>query len=88
MAGLHRVPQGSGHTLHAPHIEAAVRPFSVSFFSPAYLNVLHFQAGYPWARILAQTPGGALRVARSHHSRGRHFRLLDLPPCGSRPTVA
>ncbi len=88
MAGPHLVPQGSGHTRHAPHIEAAVRPFYVSFFSPAYPNVLHFQAGYRWARILAQTPGGALRVARYHHGRGRQFRLLDSLPFGNRPTVA
>jgi hypothetical protein len=76
---LPRVPQSSGHTMHAPHIEPPARPFSVAFHAPAYVNVLWFTAGTRWVRVLAETPEGALRIARSHHFRGSDFRLIDPP---------
>ena len=69
------VPQACGHRLVAPHIETPEREFRVSWFAPLYVNALTFKAGRRWARVLAQTSAGALRVAQYHHSRGSNFRI-------------
>ena len=76
---LHRVPQTSGQTISASHIEAPDRPFAVEYFAPAHINVLFFEAGLRRIRVLAQTPPGALRIAQYHHYRGRDFRLIQGP---------
>jgi hypothetical protein len=36
----------------------AERKFFVAWDAPAYMNVLSFEAGRRWARILAETRGG------------------------------
>ena len=74
---LHHVPQPSGGTLSAPHIEAPARPFAVESFAPATVNVLWFDAGWRRLRVLAETPGGALKIARYHHFRGRDHRIVE-----------
>jgi len=78
---IHHATQRSGHTIHARHIESPTREFFVSWYSPAYLNVLLFDPGTRWARVLAQTTQGALRIAQYHHFSGRDFTIL-----GARPT--
>ena len=72
---MNAVFQRSGHRLSADHIERPQREFRVSWFAPSYVNVLTFAAGRRWARVFAQTPEGALRVAHYHHRRGCDFRI-------------
>lgn len=74
-----RVPQSSGHTIHASHIEAPKTPFCVQFDARAYGNVLLFEAGKRWVRALAETAEGALKVARYHYRRGSNFQLVGNP---------
>ncbi len=74
---LHHVPQPPGGTLSAPHIEAPARPFTIAYFASAYLNVLWFEAGWRRVRVLAETPAGAVRIARYHHFRGRDHRIVS-----------
>jgi hypothetical protein len=81
--GMITVPQGSGHTLYSAHIEEPKEEFFVAFNAPPYANVLRFEAGRRWARILAETGEGAVRVARYHHFRGTNFELLPGRPNGS-----
>ncbi len=73
------VPQPPGGTISAPHIEAATHPFLVDYFAAAYVNVLHFDAGWRRVRVLAETPEGALRIACYHHYRGRDHHLVEPP---------
>jgi hypothetical protein len=46
------VPQHSGHTIFSRHIEEPAREFFVAWDAPAYVNVLRFEAGRRWARVL------------------------------------
>lgn len=78
MSQLHRVPQTSGNLIQAPHIEPPAQEFRVRFFSPGYVNVLRFEDGWRWVRVLAITAEGALRVANYHYFRGSHFHLDPL----------
>lgn len=71
------VPQSCGHRLEAAHIEPPAREFLIAWEAPGYINVMRFRPGTRWARVYAQTPDGALLVARYHHSRGSGHRLLD-----------
>ncbi len=82
---LHHVPQPPGGTLSAPHIEAPTRPFEVEYFASAYVNVLWFDAGWRRVRVLAETPAGAVRIARYHHFRGRDHRIV--PPAAEPPAA-
>jgi len=79
------VLQVSGHTLFAHHIEEPKREFFVVFDAPAYTNVLHFEAGRRWVRILAETAEGAIRIARYHHFSGCNFELLPARPYDLKP---
>jgi len=81
------VPQSSGHTMFASHIEAPAKPFLVAFDSPAYVNVLHFAATRRRVRVLAETPDGALRIARYHYSRGTSFALEGPAEHGGSPSA-
>lgn len=73
--------QTSGHTIHAGHIEAPQKSFFVQWDAEAYNNVLRFAPGKRWARVLAETPEGALMIAEFHYgSRGKNFELLSEPP--------
>ena len=78
------VPQSSGHTVFASHIEAPAKPFLVAFNSPAYVNVLHFAPTRRRVRVLAETPNGALCIARYHYSRGAGFALKAPKNTGDR----
>jgi hypothetical protein len=49
----------------------------VSFDSLPYFNLLHFEGGRRWARVLAETDAGALKVARYHHYNGSNLELLE-----------
>lgn len=69
--------------LHARHIEAPRRLFWVRFYHRA-----HRPDGWPWlmpardalAAVLAETPAGALAIARYHHGLfGSGFRLERRP---------
>jgi hypothetical protein len=77
---MNKVPKKSGHTLYSTHIEEPKKEFFVAFDTPAYINVLFFEAGRRWARVLAETAEGAVRVARYHHFSGSNFELLDGRP--------
>lgn len=68
--------QPSGYQLRAEHIERAVNEFKVAWESPAYRNELHFAACTRWARVMAETPAGAIRIAKYHHYRGSGHRLM------------
>ena|GEM_PF-2585881 len=74
------VLQVSGHTLFSSHIEGPKKELFVAFDAPAYTNVLRFDAGRRWVRILAETPEGALQIARYHHFSGCNFELLTGRP--------
>lgn len=78
--GSHAPPRPAALRVHDPRpAHRAARPFCVAFQAPASVNVLWFTAGTRWVRVLAETPEGALRIARSHHVRGSDFRLIDPP---------
>jgi len=79
------VPQSSGHTIYSAHIEEPINEFFVAFDAPAYTNILRFEAGKRWARILAETPEGAVRIARYHHFSGNNFELLPGRPNDLKP---
>lgn len=74
------VPQHSGHTIFSRHIEDPAREFFVAWDAPAYVNILRFEAGRRWARVLAETEEGALEVARYHYFSGDNFVLLPGRP--------
>ncbi|MCI0338617.1 MAG: hypothetical protein L0226_13655 [Acidobacteria bacterium] len=74
------VPQASGHTIFSAHIEELKIEFFIAFNAPAYVNVLRFEAGRRWARVLAETPEGALAIARYHHYTASNFELLSEHP--------
>jgi hypothetical protein len=59
-----RVPQSSGHTIHAPHIEPPARPFSVAFHAPASVNVLWYTALRACLRERHQPPPARCRTRR------------------------
>jgi len=71
----------SGHTIHAGRIEQPLRPFEVQWHTPArrvHCNDgqgLQYSAGVRWARVLAETEAGSLRVARYHYPSGKAFEL-------------
>ncbi|MCI0389864.1 MAG: hypothetical protein MOB07_14035 [Acidobacteria bacterium] len=75
-----RVPQSSGHTIYSAHIEEPKREFYVAFDAPPYVNVLLFEGGPRWVRVLAETPEGAVQVARYHYYTGDNFELLPRRP--------
>ncbi len=78
---MYDTTQDSGHTLHAGHIEAPRRPFFVQWDAESYHNVLHFAPGKRWARVLAETAEGAVKIATYHHgSRGKNFERILVPP--------
>ena len=72
------VPQGSGHTIWSRHIEEPKQRFAVEFDSIGYVNVLHFADTHRRVTVLAETPEGALAIARYHYGlRGSNFALVD-----------
>lgn len=77
---MYDTKQSSGHTLRAEHIENAIEPFYVSWYSPPYVNVLRFEGGRRWAKVMAETPEGALHIAQYHHFSGEGFMLLESQP--------
>jgi hypothetical protein len=73
---------GSGHTLRAPHIETPERTFYVKWDSPMMPTAeagIMWEAAKRWARVLCQTPGGALEIARYHHYMGINHQLMLTP---------
>lgn len=65
----------TGHSLSAPHIEPPARRFYVAFVANA-------EGGgfvYRWASVSAQTPGGALRIARVSHPECAGFHIIGSP---------
>jgi hypothetical protein len=71
------VPQMLGHTIFSTHIEEPYREFLLTFSAPAYVNILRFEAGRRWVRVLAETSEGALAIARYHHYTASNFELLN-----------
>jgi hypothetical protein len=74
------VPQTSGHTIFSAHIEEPHKEFFIAFNATAYVNVLCFEVSRRWARVLAETPEGALAIARYHHYTASNFELLSGRP--------
>lgn len=73
----------SGHTLRAPHIEEPVDTFFVEWDSPTIptaVDGLIWSSGKRWAKVMAKTPRGAIKVARYHHYSGTNHKLLDKEP--------
>lgn len=68
-----RVP--TGHSISAPQIEAPVRRFYVAFEAAAEGGGFVCR----WASVSAQTPGGALRIARITHPDCSGFRIVGTP---------
>lgn len=60
----------------ATHIERNKKVFLVQFHRPAYTNVFYNPATTVIKRIGAETPEGAVKVARYHWANGRNFVLL------------
>ena len=72
-----RVPQSSGHTIFATHIEQPRKRFVVEFDSLGYVNILRFADTRRRVFVLADTNDGALAIARYHHGlRGSNFTLV------------
>ena len=73
------LPQSQGHTIWSRHIEEPRKRFTVEFNSAGYFNVLFFANTHRRVYVLAETPEGALAIARYHHGfRGSNFTLIDL----------
>jgi hypothetical protein len=77
----HLTTFSSGHTIYSSHIERPLRAFEVQWNAPA-LRVhcndghgLEYAAAVRWARVLAETEAGALRIAQYHYSNGDGFEL-------------
>ena len=72
------VPQGQGHTIWSRHIEEPRQRFAIEFDSMGYVNVLRFADTRRRVFVLAETPEGALAIARYHHGfRGSNFALAE-----------
>lgn len=78
-----RIPQSSGGVIHRTDIEKPITSFCVQWFSPAYDNVLRFADTVRTQIVLAETPEGALAIARYHHYRGTNFELVPLDETAS-----
>ncbi len=75
------VPQGSGHTIWNHHIEEPKERFVIELDSAGYGNVLHFADTHRRVFVLAETPEGALAIARYHHGiRGSNFAVARSTP--------
>ena len=75
---IYNIPQPSGHTIWSRHIEQPKKRFIVEFDSAGYFNVLHFANTHRRVFVLAETPEGALEIARYHHEfRGSNFTLIE-----------
>ena len=71
------VPQSSGHTIFARHIEQPRTRFVVAFDSLGYINVIRSADTRLRVVVLAETPEGALAIAEYHHGlRGSNFTLM------------
>ena len=74
----YNVPQASGHTICGRHIEKPCKRFIAESDSAGYTNILRFTDTHRWLNVLAETPEGALAIARYHHGlRGSNFALVD-----------
>ena len=72
-----RVPQSQHHTIWSGHIEQPKKRFIVEFDSAGYVNVLYFADTHRRVFVLAETPEGALAIARYHHGfRGANSELI------------
>ena len=77
MANAIEVPQSSGHTIWASHIEEPRLRFAVEFDSAGYFNVIHFAATHRRVFVLAETAEGALAIVRYHHGfRASNFTVI------------
>lgn len=71
----------SGRAIYSSHIERPLRPFEVQWNAPAlrvHCNDGHglgYAAAVRWARGLAETEAGALRIVQYHHPSGDGFEL-------------
>ncbi len=69
-----------GHTIHATHIERAIENFAVEWDSitrPTAVDGVMWEEGKRWCWVKAETPGGALDVAKYHYGgSGTNFRLV------------
>lgn len=73
-----RLTPTSGHTIYAPHIEAPIRGFIVSWdsvLSETDEPGIHWEPTRRWAKVKAETSDGALKIAQWHYFLGRNFKL-------------
>jgi len=76
------MPEESFAIILAPHIETPARTFWIRFHHAAYEPVIGFRipAHDALVEVRAETPEGALQIARYHHGwRGTAFRLETRP---------
>ena len=64
-------------TIHAQHIEAAQQEFFVHVLRAPCFNVLFKPARWETWRVLGETAGGALRIARYHFYRSDQIQLAE-----------
>jgi hypothetical protein len=72
----------SGLTIHASHIEQPLYEFFVEWEAlrkPTAEADLHWENGVRWARVLAETEEGAIRIAQYHHYMGRRYTIIPDP---------
>lgn len=77
-----RLQPSSGHTIHASHIEEPLNEFFVEWEvgpMPTAEPGLVWEGGVRWARVLAETKEGALKIAQYHHYMGSRFEVISDP---------
>jgi len=74
---------GSGHTIHAGHIERPEKTFHVRFSSPRLETAepgVMWESQRRWCKVLAETAEGAIRIAKYHYFMSSKFELLQGMP--------
>lgn len=83
-------------TIYSKHIEKPIRTFGVRVLHRACFNVFYRPERWETWRVLAQTPEGALRIARYHFYGARQICLFEaaadvsastLPPASTDPNA-
>lgn len=62
----------------ASHIEEPQRSFLVSFLRPAYFNVLNFPPAQRIVNIMAETPAGAIEIAKYHWCNATDISIVGI----------
>lgn len=79
----HKTSYSSGHTLYSEHIERPLREFEIQWFAPSKRVPCHdgygleYEASIRWAKVLAETEGGAIKIAEYHYWDGSDFKRRE-----------